>query len=324
MGLFSKAEPVILKADSSAKKQLAALEQLRDSLPASANKRLEADIRALQAGIIGEDRILYELKNSHMDMFVLQDLYLEHDGLTAQIDFLVLTLQRYFIIECKNLYGDIEINNKGDFIRSFGGRKREGIYSPITQNQRHLELIRAMRRANRGLALNLLLDRDFDDLYRSLVVLANPKTVLNDRFAKREVKEKIIRADQLIATIKTINNEKGPGHDKGFRSKIQENAEWFLTQHKQNPVDYLAKYREVEIVEAETSAIDAESQSETSVQVAPAKVTPADADVNQSMLCPRCGSQMILRTAKRGERAGKQFYGCSNYPQCRGVVSVED
>jgi predicted RNA-binding Zn-ribbon protein involved in translation (DUF1610 family) len=39
--------------------------------------------------------------------------------------------------------------------------------------------------------------------------------------------------------------------------------------------------------------------------------------------CPKCGSPMILRTATRGTQAGKQFYGCSNYPNCRCVLPVE-
>lgn len=34
------------------------------------------------------------------------------------------------------------------------------------------------------------------------------------------------------------------------------------------------------------------------------------------MKCPVCGSQMILRLAKRGANAGTQFWGCSNYPKC--------
>ena len=45
---------------------------------------------------------------------------------------------------------DIEINAKGDFIRTnyFETPPRpEGIYSPITQNQRHLEMIRKVRSA---------------------------------------------------------------------------------------------------------------------------------------------------------------------------------
>jgi len=34
-------------------------------------------------------------------------------------------------------------------------------------------------------------------------------------------------------------------------------------------------------------------------------------------LCPRCGSRMVLRTAKKGANAGGQFYGCSAFPKCR-------
>lgn len=35
--------------------------------------------------------------------------------------------------------------------------------------------------------------------------------------------------------------------------------------------------------------------------------------------CPRCGGLLVLRTARRGSRAGGQFWGCSAYPKCRLV-----
>jgi len=81
-------------------------------------------------------------------MFLLHDLYLEFEGLTAQIDYLIITRKHQFVIECKNLYGNIEINSAGGFTRmvSYGRRtKKKGIYSPITQNRRHLELIKQIR-----------------------------------------------------------------------------------------------------------------------------------------------------------------------------------
>lgn len=37
--------------------------------------------------------------------------------------------------------------------------------------------------------------------------------------------------------------------------------------------------------------------------------------------CPKCGSAMLLRTAKRGAHAGNQFWGCSAFPKCRTVQS---
>lgn len=33
--------------------------------------------------------------------------------------------------------------------------------------------------------------------------------------------------------------------------------------------------------------------------------------------CPWCGGMLVLRTAKQGVNAGRQFYGCANYPKCR-------
>jgi len=38
-------------------------------------------------------------------------------------------------------------------------------------------------------------------------------------------------------------------------------------------------------------------------------------------LCPICSQKMILRTAKKGKNAGNTFWGCSQYPNCRGVTS---
>ncbi|MCX5828637.1 MAG: NERD domain-containing protein [Deltaproteobacteria bacterium] len=38
--------------------------------------------------------------------------------------------------------------------------------------------------------------------------------------------------------------------------------------------------------------------------------------------CPKCGSPMVLREAKNGQNAGKQFWGCSNFPKCKGILNV--
>jgi restriction system protein len=38
--------------------------------------------------------------------------------------------------------------------------------------------------------------------------------------------------------------------------------------------------------------------------------------------CPRCGSKMVRRTARRGEHTGKDFLGCSRYPACKGTRAL--
>ena len=39
--------------------------------------------------------------------------------------------------------------------------------------------------------------------------------------------------------------------------------------------------------------------------------------------CPRCGRSMVRREAKRGENAGRSFYGCSQFPACRGTAPID-
>jgi len=50
-------------------------------------------------------------------MYILHDIYLEVDGLSAQIDYIVVTRKIIFIIECKNLIGNIEVDKRKTCIR---------------------------------------------------------------------------------------------------------------------------------------------------------------------------------------------------------------
>jgi four helix bundle suffix protein len=38
--------------------------------------------------------------------------------------------------------------------------------------------------------------------------------------------------------------------------------------------------------------------------------------------CPECGGRMLHRTARNGPRAGQPFWGCAEYPDCRGILPI--
>lgn len=45
--------------------------------------------------------------------------------------------------------------------------------------------------------------------------------------------------------------------------------------------------------------------------------------LNDSMkFCPKCENEMVLRTARRGAGAGRQFWGCSTFPRCQFTMQV--
>ena len=83
------------------------------------------------------------------------------------------------------------------------------------------------------------------------------------------------------------------------------------------------------------------TEAEPAVESEPQESMPEGADAGESTsfaqaakiedekteeaipLCPKCGSPMVKRVAKQGENKGGMFWGCPNYPRCRGVRQVE-
>jgi superfamily II DNA helicase RecQ len=101
--------------------------------------------------------------------------------------------------------------------------------------------MKKIRVDNKGnIFTKFMTDRYFEDIYKSVVVLANPKTVLNAKYAKKEIKEKVIRADQLVKYIKDIyENSKITAYSE---EGLLEWAQSFLNLHKEAVKDYTGKY----------------------------------------------------------------------------------
>ncbi|HAS83975.1 MAG TPA: four helix bundle protein [Verrucomicrobia bacterium] len=77
--------------------------------------------------------------------------------------------------------------------------------------------------------------------------------------------------------------------------------------------------RQIEALEAQF--IDGGGYSE---QLAVARLAKRSADragtPDPIPPCPQCGKPMALRTAKTGKNEGKQFWGCTAYPECKGIT----
>lgn len=44
--------------------------------------------------------------------------------------------------------------------------------------------------------------------------------------------------------------------------------------------------------------------------------------MNTEPRCPKCGARMKKRVARKGPFAGNEFWGCSNYPRCKGIINI--
>jgi len=56
-------------------------------------------------------------------------------------------------------------------------------------------------------------------------------------------------------------------------------------------------------------------------EIVAAKQAPAQSEATKT--CPKCGSDMVLRTSKKGPNAGNEFWGCSAFPKCRAIDAME-
>lgn len=286
MALFQKRiGPVFLKEESKVAKDIERLTQLSVKATGTLKEEIEKQIKILQYGQYGEECIAFELKNSGLDLYILHDIYIETGELAAQIDYVIVGRKQVYVLECKNLIGNIEVDNNGNFIRTYeiGGKKiKEGIYSPITQNQRHLQVIKEKGLARRNnIFAKAAFEKNFEKYYHSLIVLSNPRTVLNARYAKKEIKDKIIRADQLIAKIKEM--EAVSKEPELTVDTMKEIAESLLKHHQENLSDYIKKFEEQ--AEKALAEVDVPELVETVVVVEP-KVFREEADVTKIRRSP--------------------------------------
>ena len=128
---------------------------------------------------------------------------------------------------------------------------------------RHLEVIRQIRRNTKtNLISKAIFDKYFEENYRSVVVLSNPRTdekakkvLSEDRIfkgiiatgdifvAKKEIKDKVIRYDQLVDYIKNTNRKSK--EETISERQMEELVEFFLKINQKKQVDYAEKYKRI-------------------------------------------------------------------------------
>lgn len=142
-------------------------------------------------------------------MFVLHDVNLIYEDLKAQIDFIVITPWCCYFIECKNLIGNILVDEKGDFIREYyfkGNKVKKGMESPYRQVQAQREVYKKIWVKLQGKLKSFICERNFENVHRVLVVASNGENILNTKYAPKEMKDNIIKADALIRKLEYDRN----------------------------------------------------------------------------------------------------------------------
>lgn len=138
---------MILKTKDSLAPQLGELERLLSSTTVpELRKRIAQEISIRRAGAKGEQEAAYHIDfgwKSGQNSVVLHDLRLKHEGRVAQIDHLILfrSLECH-VLESIGFASEVRITETGEWeTKARSGWM--GIPSPVEQNRRHIEVLRA-------------------------------------------------------------------------------------------------------------------------------------------------------------------------------------
>jgi hypothetical protein len=171
----------------------------RPDLAPTSRKRIETEIRNIQAGERAERDAAYQIElyfGRSENWATIHDLRIEVDGLVAQIDHLVINrLAEIWVCESKSFAEGVSINEYGEWARWWHGR-RDGMPSPIEQNRRHIHLLErvfddGLAPLPRRLGLAPMRPR-----LRSLVLVSDNARITRPR-RKVDGIDQVIKAEQL-------------------------------------------------------------------------------------------------------------------------------
>ena len=242
---FRFKDTVFYKENSNLQNKYDALKKLNEEYPN--NEELQSELYIVKKGLDGENEIAYQLKKAHIGMYVLRDIKVKHEDLTAQIDYVIITPVYTYYVECKNLVGNITVTDKGDFIREFtinGKRIKKGMYSPLRQVEAQREVIRKIWESNSSAIKKFFASKNFNYYRRVLVVAANQDTILNTNRAPKEIKYKILRADALIRQIEYDLNHRGNDEYLDSKKSMEKIAQSYIDLSSKEEINYYDYYKE--------------------------------------------------------------------------------
>ncbi len=217
---------------------------------------------------------------------------------TSEIDVMMIYRSGIYVFESKNYSGWIFGSESGKMWTQTlpNGRtsRKERFYNPIMQNRAHIMWLEKQVETS--------------DPLHSIVVFSQ-----RCQFKKLDITSgdiSVIKRDLLPRSVSEIDDRVGLKLSDERIKQIYE----LLYPYTQVSDD--VKKSHIENIEQNLKILSLDSSAEKNVPPGRAE------DAVPENVCPNCGGELVLRTAKKGTNAGSRFYGCSNYPRCRYVRNL--
>lgn len=261
-------------------------------------------------GQYGEDLTARVLKLSKLfgrKGLMLRNVYIPANiGETTEIDLIYITKKGLFVIESKNFSGWI-FGRESDryWTQSLPDKSKHRFFNPIWQNRGHIKWLKDFLRNEAIPFFSLIAFSERCEL-KKVQYRENGCSVINRNELFAELKYYWKNAPDILTEAQM--------QELYDALQILQNADEALKRAHIDRIQQMFSGGADKPAEAAQEPAPPQEQESLPAQTAPAE--------EKAPLCPRCGAPLVLRTAARGERAGKQFFGCSAFPKCRYIRNL--
>ncbi|WP_169392928.1 MULTISPECIES: nuclease-related domain-containing protein [Psychrobacter] len=219
------------------------------------------------------------------------------DGGTTQIDHIIVSSFGIFVIETKNYKGWIFGQERdAKWTQMIMGRKYQ-FQNPLRQNYLHMKTLSELLNLNLRYFHSVIAFMGHCEIKTRAEL---PENVLNKGMMTYiKSKEKVLLSHEQMTAIA----------DKIEKTRLSKSRKTDR-QHR----DYLQnKFDDKKLKSERLNKKNRKSELVTVIKND--NTTPPN--------CPKCQGDMVKRTAKTGTNKGRAFFGCQNYPKCKGIVNIE-
>ncbi len=232
------------------------------------------------------------------------------NGKTTEVDVMMIHASGIYIFESKNysgwIFGDSEQKMWTQSLSGRHGRSQKNkFYNPILQNKTHIKELRRIV-GNDVPCYSIIVFSERCKLKK--LNLHNSDVHVVKRENLRQLMENLRFANSASMSVETVE-------------QIYRKLYPFTQVSEEVKADHVRNIK---------TAINGQAQqmpttSSSGMPFAPdaqALIPPSQTVGSSGKICPRCGNELILRTAKKGKNMGEQFYGCKLYPNCKYIEKL--
>ena len=216
----------------------------------------------------------------------------KEDGTTTEIDVILIHESGIYVFESKNYSGWIfgtETQKQWTQTLPMGNGKsrKEHFFNPIIQNKVHLKWLQTYL-------------KDFENLqFYSYIVFSIRCELKNITLTSGD--HYVVKRDEILDA---VSHNVAVSDKKMAVSLVDE------VYMKLYPLTQADEAKKMEHIENIKNRYDCSATINNNTET-------------QDKKCPKCGGELVLRVAKKGNFAGNKFYGCSNYPRCKYMQDIE-